>query len=59
MYKTVAMLPTGTLPDMTLGTFSIVPLMVEAVDVPVMAAGGIYALYELGEEQMKLNLSEE
>lgn len=32
----------GTLPDMTLGTFSIVPLMVDAVDVPVMAAGGIY-----------------
>ena len=32
----------GTLPDMTLGTFSIVPLIVDAVDhVPVMAAGGI------------------
>ena len=34
----------GTLPDMTLGTFSIVPLIVDAVDhVPVMAAGGIYS----------------
>ncbi len=32
----------GTLPGMTLGTFSIVPLIVDAVDhVPVMAAGGI------------------
>lgn len=32
----------GTLPDMTLGTFSIVPLIVDAVDhTPVMAAGGI------------------
>ena len=42
MYKILAMLPMGTLPDMTLGTFSIVPLMVDAVDAPVMAAGGIY-----------------
>lgn len=34
----------GTLPDMTLGTFSIVPLIVDAVEhVPVMAAGGIYS----------------
>lgn len=33
----------GTLPDMTLGTFSIVPLIVDAVaHTPVMAAGGIY-----------------
>ena len=33
----------GTLPNMTLGTFSIVPLIVDAVkSVPVMAAGGIY-----------------
>lgn len=46
----------GTLPDMTLGTFSIVPLMVDAVDVPVMAAGGIYdsrtfnAVMALGDE---------
>lgn len=32
----------GTLPDMTLGTFSIVPLIVDAVNhIPVMAAGGI------------------
>ena len=32
----------GTLPNMVLGTFSIVPLIVDAVDhVPVMAAGGI------------------
>ena len=32
----------GTLPNMTLGTFSIVPLIVDAVKhVPVMAAGGI------------------
>ena len=34
----------GTLPNMTLGTFSIVPLIVDAVEhVPVMAAGGIYS----------------
>ena len=33
----------GTLPNMTLGTFSIVPLLVDAVkSVPVMAAGGIH-----------------
>ena len=33
----------GTLPDMTIGTFSIVPLIVDAVKhTPVMAAGGIY-----------------
>ena len=32
----------GTLPDMTLGTFSIVPLIADAVDhTPVLAAGGI------------------
>ena len=31
----------GTLPNHNIGTFSIVPLIVDSVDVPVMAAGGI------------------
>ena len=31
----------GTLPGTALGTFTIVPLIVDAVRVPVMAAGGI------------------
>ena len=31
----------GLLPNLTIGTFSIVPMLVDAVDVPVLAAGGI------------------
>lgn len=31
----------GMVPDRVIGTFSIVPQMVDAVDIPVMAAGGI------------------
>ena len=31
----------GSLPNLTIGTFSIVPMIVDAVSVPVMAAGGI------------------
>ena len=31
----------GTLPEKVLGTFSIVPLIVDSVKIPVMAAGGI------------------
>lgn len=31
----------GTLPEKVVGTFSIVPMIVDAVNIPVMAAGGI------------------
>lgn len=31
----------GSLPDTTIGTFSIVPMIVDAVSIPVMAAGGV------------------
>ena len=31
----------GSLPNLTIGTFSIVPMLADAVDVPVLAAGGI------------------
>lgn len=31
----------GTVPDKIIGTFSIVPMIADAVDIPVMAAGGI------------------
>ena len=31
----------GTLPNHNIGTFSIVPLIVDSVEIPVMAAGGI------------------
>ena len=31
----------GTLPNHNIGTFSIVPLIVDSVKIPVMAAGGI------------------
>lgn len=31
----------GTVPDKTIGTFSIIPMISDAVNIPVMAAGGI------------------
>ena len=46
----------GTLPNHNIGTFSIVPLIVDSVKIPVMATGGITdkrtfkASFELGKE---------